>query len=79
MTLREFADKVKIGQSTLHNYLKGREPKAGMLEKICKHMGADANWLLGLKETPNPGIRLKALKNEVKAVTNSLNKFLKEV
>jgi transcriptional regulator with XRE-family HTH domain len=48
-TLRRFADSLGIGQSTLHNYLKGRDPKAEFLRIICTKTGCDANWLLGLK------------------------------
>lgn len=49
-TLRAFAEYLGIGQSTLHNYLRGRDPSAKYIIKICKKTGCDANWLLGIRK-----------------------------
>jgi transcriptional regulator with XRE-family HTH domain len=50
MTLAEFSRLVGIGQSTLHNYLAGREMKLKMLKKICDATGCSPAWLLGYGE-----------------------------
>jgi transcriptional regulator with XRE-family HTH domain len=53
-TLRVFAEQIGIGQSTLHNYLRGRPMRDKTIKLICIKTGCTADWLLGLKPTePN--------------------------
>ncbi|MFC1855037.1 XRE family transcriptional regulator [Thermodesulfobacteriota bacterium] len=49
MTLRAFAEKIGVGQSTLHNYLKGRIPKADFIDQACSAMNVNERWILSGK------------------------------
>lgn len=79
ITLRAFAEELGIGDSTLYNYLKGRDPKASFIKLVCQRLGCDANWLLGIKEhapIDKATIKLKILANEVKANHAAMQKTL---
>lgn len=41
-----FADKLKMKQSTIYNYIKGRTPNAETLFRIKKIFGVNLNWLI---------------------------------
>jgi transcriptional regulator with XRE-family HTH domain len=72
-TLRAFAEELGVGQSTLDNYLKGRDSKASFIKLVCQKTGCDANWLLGLttdKDT-NPQLKLAMLKMHIEARVES--------
>ncbi len=43
---KKFAEKTGVNQTTFHNYLKGRLPKADALESICKVYNVNLNWLV---------------------------------
>jgi transcriptional regulator with XRE-family HTH domain len=71
MTLRVFAEKIGIGQSTLHNYLHGRDPKGRFLELVAKKLNVNVNWLLtgvGHKYLTNYYPKLEELKKQVAAL-----------
>lgn len=75
MKLREFAAKIGIGQSTLHNYLKGRDSKGLFLKDVCVKTGCDANWLLGVVPIDS-GDKLSAIK--VSALTMHIQAQIEE-
>lgn len=81
MTLRAFANKLGVGQSTLHNYLKGRIPPATFIENVCKKLGCDANVLLGIKvgESRNASSKYLRLSSYLKADIVEKQKLLKEM
>jgi transcriptional regulator with XRE-family HTH domain len=81
MTLRAFADKLDVGQSTLHNYLKGRIPKADFITRTCKKTGCNANWLLGLSsgKDADAEVRLAALKMSVEKQITEIQETLKDL
>jgi transcriptional regulator with XRE-family HTH domain len=81
MTLRKFAERTGIGQSTLHNYLKGRDIPARMLIKICLRTGCTADWLLGLKEGKAgcAEVKLAGGVNKLKAIVRELQNTIKEM
>jgi transcriptional regulator with XRE-family HTH domain len=81
MTLRKFSERVGIGQSTLHNYLKGRDIPSRMLTKICLKTGCSADWLLGLKEGKAGGAEIKLVGglNDLKAIVKDLQNTIKEM
>lgn len=66
-TLRQFSKLTGIGDSTLHNYLHGRDVKATMLVKICRGCGVSADWLLGISDDKkvNPVAMINKFKGEV--------------
>lgn len=81
-TLRAFSDKCGIGQSTMHNYLKGRDIKGDMIIKICKaHPGCTADALLGLKKESinDASMKFHALKMHVQKQDKENVEFLKEL
>ncbi len=49
MSLRSFSERIVVGQSTLHNYLRGRIPKADFIDKACSAMNINERWLLSGK------------------------------
>jgi transcriptional regulator with XRE-family HTH domain len=79
MTLRAFADKVGLLQSTLHNYLHGRDMKTEVAIQICTACGVDPNWLLGFtdKKMAEPEMKLAAFRMEMQAIHKSMGGFLK--
>jgi hypothetical protein len=70
-TLRAFSELVGIGQSTMHNYLKGRSVPDYVLKKICIATGCKAGWLLGLES--NFKIPAHYKEELIKAVNNLKN------
>jgi len=44
--LLSFARELGVAESTLRNYLEGREPKASFLAKVISQTGVSADWLL---------------------------------
>jgi transcriptional regulator with XRE-family HTH domain len=82
MTLRRFSEKCGIGQSTMHNYLKGRRLDEKAINKICDAFGRSADWLLGRKECiPNEqaGRHFKMLVHEIRAKAASTEQFIKDM
>jgi transcriptional regulator with XRE-family HTH domain len=82
MTLRAFADRLDMGQSTLCNYLQGRDMPVRVLRQIILKTGCDPAWLLGLRDNkPNANyeMKFKRLLNEVKAGMREMSDFLKTV
>ena len=48
MSIREFANKVDLHNTTVYNYIAGkRYPTTGALKKIADHTGVTVDWLLG--------------------------------
>jgi transcriptional regulator with XRE-family HTH domain len=78
-TLRSFAEKVGMGQTTLHNYLHGRDMRTGVAAQICTACGVDPNWLLGFtnKKVADPEMKLAAFKMEMRALHKGIGNFLK--
>lgn len=81
MPLRAFAEQVGIGQSTLHNYLKGRDIKGSYITQICAKTHTDANWLLGLTDKKDSNIKVKmaGVKMEIASYINGLKTLLKNL
>lgn len=82
LTLRQFSDKCGIGQSTMHNYLKGRALRSPFIEKICQAYGCTADWLLGLKKggkDEDAQIKLSYAVNELKAGMVETKKLIKQL
>ncbi len=69
MTLRTFAEKIGIGQSTLHNYLKGRIPKADFIDQVCSAMNINERWLLSGK---GPKYRNDLIEESLRNVKTSM-------
>jgi len=78
-TLRAFVDQVDIGQSTLHNYLRGRPMPDHVIKKICVKTGCGPAYLLGLPTTKDDGdiglklaeaARLQYVKEHILGVDN---------
>jgi transcriptional regulator with XRE-family HTH domain len=81
-TLRTFAEQLGIGQSTLHNYLKGRVPQADFIPLVCTKTGCTADWLLGCTESGNndiAGIRLATVRMELSAMVVEMQNLIKEL
>jgi transcriptional regulator with XRE-family HTH domain len=79
MTLRAFADKLGVGQSTLFNYLLGRDMKASFIKRVVIKTGCDPAWLLGFKGNEsqiNYNLLYEGLLNEVKAHQREMSAFL---
>jgi transcriptional regulator with XRE-family HTH domain len=79
-TLRRFADKLGVGQSTLCNYLQGREMPARFIKKVVIKTGCDPAWLLGFKGNDsqiNYNLLYEGLLNEVRAQRREMGEFLK--
>jgi SOS-response transcriptional repressor LexA len=69
MTLRALAEKIGIGQSTLHNYLKGRIPKADFIDQACSAMNINERWLLSGK---GPKYRNDLIEESLQSVKSSM-------
>jgi phage repressor protein C with HTH and peptisase S24 domain len=70
MTLRAFAEKIGVGQSTLHNYLKGRIPKADFIGQACSAMNINERWLLTGK---GPKYRNDLIEESLQTVKQSIS------
>ena len=46
MSYKDFAKKIGVDVSTVHNYLKGHIPKGDVLQRVRKEFNVDINWLL---------------------------------
>lgn len=71
-TLREFADEIGIGQSTLHNYLKGRIPPAGFIEQVCDSCGVTPNWMYGVDPEKDKNAYSKMMVNILTDMNRSI-------
>jgi len=79
-SLRAFSERCHIDNSTMYNYLNGRDIPARMLIKIIKATNCNPAWLLGISEdsSGNAKITARICLNEMKATANSLLKFAAE-
>lgn len=73
MTLRSFAEKIGVGQSTLHNYLKGRIPKADFIDQACSAMNINERWLLSGKGSKYRNDLIEESLKSVKSTVTSPN------
>ena len=69
MTLRLFSEKIGVGQSTLHNYLKGRIPKADFIDQACSALNINERWLLTGK---GPKYRDDLIEESLRGVKNTM-------
>jgi transcriptional regulator with XRE-family HTH domain len=82
LTLRAFAERCDMNQSTMHNYLQGRRLDENAINKICDAFGVTADYLLGRSEmSPDAEAtrKLLILINEVRANHAGMNKLLKDL
>jgi transcriptional regulator with XRE-family HTH domain len=74
----EFAKKVGISQQAYSNYAGGRDIPSSILEKACKILNLDANYILLGKESQTSS-RLKMpfsdIKNRITTINNKLERF----
>jgi hypothetical protein len=78
LSLRDFAKKVDMGQSTLHNYLMGRELRETAIKKIVAGTGCTSDWLLDLddEKPENLGVMLMAYKMEMRGMAKQIRDFM---
>jgi transcriptional regulator with XRE-family HTH domain len=77
--LRELANQIGVGQSTLHNYLRGRIPPATFIKQVSERCGVSSDWLLGVKGFPNSELQVLSLTNYIAAQTAENQRLLKEL
>lgn len=59
-SVTSFARSIGVAQQTLDNYLRGRDPKASFVYRLCLELGVSADWLLGLSDDPSPASKRPA-------------------
>ncbi len=65
-----FAKMIDIGESNVRSYLNGTEPKFNVLEKICRSLAINSEWLiLGLEPMKKPDITRESNISYPKVIT----------
>lgn len=82
LTLRAFSEKCGIGQSTMHNYLKGRDMQTEIAKQICIKLGCTMDWLCGLSDKEDKstiGLKLEMVKTYIDSDIKEKQELLTEL
>lgn len=61
LSVRKFAERLEMSPTTVQEYIKGRNPPADFVVRVCEQFGVDSWWLLtGAGKPPEKPISSRA-------------------